>query len=48
MRRDKDNRNIFGFYPSTEFVNYGGKLMQNPPLKKAFNHPSDRYTVTEI
>lgn len=48
MRRTKDNRMVFGYYPSEQFVNYGGKRMQNPPKNRQFNHPSDVYTVQEL
>lgn len=45
MRRTKDNRMILGYYPSSDFVNFAGKKMQNPPLNKNFDHPKDVYTV---
>lgn len=48
MLRTKDNRMIFGYYPAENFVNYGGKRMQNPPRSRQFNHPSDVYTVAEL
>jgi len=48
MRKNKDSRLIIGHYPSTEFINYGGKRMQNPPLSKRYTHFSDVYTVEEI
>jgi hypothetical protein len=48
MKKTKDNRMIVGYYPSTDFINYGGKLMQNPPLNRQYTHPSDVYTVEEI
>jgi len=48
MRRTKDNRLIVGYYPSSEFINYGGKKMQNPPNSRQYTHPSDVYSVEEI
>jgi hypothetical protein len=39
---------IFGYYPVDEFINYGGKRMQNPPKNRQFNHPQDVYTVAEL
>lgn len=48
MRKSKDNRMIFGYYPAENFVNYGGKRMQNPPRNRQFNHPLDIFTVQEL
>lgn len=48
MNRNKDSRLIIGYYPSTEFTNYAGKRMQNPPLSKRYTHFSDVYKVEEI
>jgi hypothetical protein len=48
MLRTKDNRMIFGYFPTDGFVNYGGKMMQNPPGNRHLNHPSDVFAVEEL
>ena len=48
MRRSKDNRMIFGYFPVNEFIKFGGKKMQNPPKSRHLTHPSDVYTVREL
>ena len=48
MRATKDNRMILGYYPTDQFINYGGKKMQNPPKNRQLNHRLDVYTVDEI
>jgi hypothetical protein len=46
MKRTKDNRMIVGYQPSSEFINFGGKMMQNPPNNRVMSHQSDIYSVS--
>jgi hypothetical protein len=48
MRRNKDNRMIFGYFPEGRFLSYAGKRMQNPPGNRHLNHPSDVFAVHEL
>ena len=48
MAAHGDNRMVIGYYPSSEFVNYGGKRMQNPPIQRNYEHPLDIYRTEEL
>ena len=38
MRKTKDNRNIVGSLPSSEFKTIGNLVIQNPPSSQGYPH----------
>jgi hypothetical protein len=47
LKRTKDNRKIVVYYPSTEFIKYGGKKLQNPHQSRVFNNRKDVVLANE-
>ena len=48
MKKTKDNRNIQGAYPSTDFKTIGNLVIQSPPQTRQFNHDFDVYNKEEL
>lgn len=48
MSKTKDNRQIAGTSPSSEFKRIGDKIVQSPPSTQILQHLSDRYTYTQL
>lgn len=36
MSLHHDNRMVIGYYPSSQYITYGGKRMQNPPIQRNY------------